>query len=245
MGKTCFVIAPIGKEKSDTRRRSDQVFKYIIEPAASECGYKAMRADQISEPGLITSQVIQHIVEDPLVIADLTERNPNVFYELALRHALKKPLVQISQKDEQIPFDVATMRTIAIDHHDLDSVEQAKKDLIGQIKTVEGRAPDKIDTPISVALDLQLMRRSDDLVQRTLAELVRSVSELRSEVESIQRPVPYRPSADLAKSLQKYMDYFELAKATRPRSTKDNDVATTIQEIIERGRDPSGETDSD
>jgi len=69
-----------------------------------------MRADELAEPGIITSQVIQHIVDDQLVIADLTERNPNVFYELALRHALRKPVVQIIHRGEAIPFDVAGMR---------------------------------------------------------------------------------------------------------------------------------------
>jgi hypothetical protein len=78
--KTCFFIAPIGLEGSDVRVRSDQVLKHIVAPAARECGYDTIRADQISEPGIITSQVIQHVVEDPLVVADLTDRNPNVFY---------------------------------------------------------------------------------------------------------------------------------------------------------------------
>jgi hypothetical protein len=93
--KICFVIALIGEANSDTRRRSDQILRHVILPAAKECGYDAIRADQIAEPGLITSQVIQHVVSDPLVIADLSERNANVFYELAIRHAIKKPLVQI------------------------------------------------------------------------------------------------------------------------------------------------------
>ncbi len=120
--KTCFVIAPIGEAESETRKRSDQVLKHVIAPAASACGYKAIRADQISEPGMITSQVIQHIVEDPLVIADQTDRNPNVFYELAIRHAIRKPLVQLIKKGEQIPFDVAGTRTIHVDHRDLDVI---------------------------------------------------------------------------------------------------------------------------
>lgn len=91
--KKCFVIAPIGEPDSETRKRSDQILKHVISPAVQECGYSATRADQISEPGMITSQVIQHITDDHLVVADLTERNPNVFYELAIRHGIRKPLV--------------------------------------------------------------------------------------------------------------------------------------------------------
>ena len=183
--KTCFVIAPIGEEDSKTRKRSDQILKYIVNPAAAECGYKAIRADQISEPGIITSQVIQHIVEDPLVIADLTDRNPNVFYELAIRHALKKPLVQIIKRDETIPFDVAATRTIFVDHQDLDSVEKAKGEIVKQIKSVEKDAS-QIDTPISVALDLQSLKQSDNPEQRSLADMVEAISQLRSTVIAME-----------------------------------------------------------
>lgn len=132
--QNCFVIAPIGEADSDTRKRSDQVLRHIIRPAVESCGYQAIRADEIDKPGVITSQVIQHVVSDPLVIADLTETNPNVFYELAIRHAIRKPLVQIIKKGEKIPFDVAGTRTVHFDHHDLDSVESAKNEIINQIK---------------------------------------------------------------------------------------------------------------
>jgi hypothetical protein len=184
--KTCFVIAPIGEAESETRKRSDQVLKHVICPAASACGYKAIRADQISEPGMITSQVIQHIVDDQLVIADLTDRNPNVFYELAIRHAIRKPLVQLIRKGEQIPFDVAGTRTIHVDHRDLDSVEEAKKEIASQIHALE-KDSSKLETPISVSLDLQMLRQSDNPEQRSLADVLSVVSELRSSVASIEK----------------------------------------------------------
>lgn len=184
--KLCFVIAPIGEPNSDTRKRSDQILKHVITPAANECGYTAIRADQISEPGIITSQVIQHVVDDPLVIADLTERNPNVFYELAIRHAIRKPLVQIIKRGEPLPFDVAGTRTISVDHRDLDSVEDAKKEIINQVKATEGNLLE-IDTPISVALDLQLLKQSDDPEQRSLADILSALSEIRTSITSIEQ----------------------------------------------------------
>ena len=132
--KSCFVISPIGEDLTETRKRADQVLKHLIRPAVESCGYKAVRADEIDKPGLITSQVIQAVVNDDLVIADLTETNPNVFYELAVRHVIRKPLIQIIQKGERIPFDVGGMRTIQFDHQDLDSVAEAKDSIIKQIK---------------------------------------------------------------------------------------------------------------
>src|SRR3954453_10572257 len=106
VAKMCFVIGPIGDPGSADRKRSDQVLKHIIAPSVSPYGYSAVRADHISEAGMITSQVIQHVIDDPLVIADLTGRNPNVFYELAIRHAVRKPYIQLIEAGEALPFDV-------------------------------------------------------------------------------------------------------------------------------------------
>jgi hypothetical protein len=184
--KICFVIAPIGEAGSDIRKRSDQVLKHVIAPAVETCGYDALRADQISEPGMITSQVIQHIVDDPLVVADLTGWNPNVFYELAIRHALRKPLVQMIKRGEQIPFDVAGTRTVYVDHKDLDSVEEAKAEIEKQVKALE-KDPSNIETPISVSLDLQLLRQSENPEQRSLGDLLAVITELRSGLSSLEK----------------------------------------------------------
>lgn len=189
---TCFFIAPIGAEGSDVRIRSDQVLKHIVGPAAKECGYETIRADQISEPGIITSQVIQHVVEDPLVIADLTGRNPNVFYELAIRHAIKKPVVQIIHGSEAIPFDVAASRTIHFDHHDLDSAAKAREEIVRQIKSAE-RNPKDVDTPITVALELQQLRQSDNPLEKSNAEIITMLQEMRTLIVDLrEQPRPPR-----------------------------------------------------
>ena len=190
MGKTnqpkpCFVISPLGDPDSETRKRSNQVLRHVVRPAVESCGYEALRADEIDKPGMITSQVIQHVVDDPLVVADLTERNPNVFYELAIRHALRKPLVQLIRKGEAIPFDVADTRTIYLDHKDLDSVDAAKEDIVKQVKALESESLD-IETPISVSLDLQLLRQSKKPEERSLADLVETVGDLRASLGNIE-----------------------------------------------------------
>ncbi|WP_429912964.1 hypothetical protein [Glycocaulis sp.] len=182
--KTCFVISPIGEEGSETRKRADQVLKHIIKPALLECGYHAERADEIDKPGLITSQVITRVVNDPLVIADLTETNPNVFYELAIRHAIKRPLIQLIQKGEQIPFDVAGTRTIHIDHRDLDAASVARDSIKKQVQALEAD-PTDIETPISLALDIQSLRQSDNPDDRNIADLIEAMTSLRSTVLKI------------------------------------------------------------
>ena len=184
--KICFIISPIGEPKSDRRKRADLILKHIIAPALKDCGYKPERADQIDKPGIITHQVIQHIIADPLVIADLTDFNPNVFYELALRHFVRKPLIHMIKQGQELPFDVSQSRTIYFDHQDPDSEEAANKEIIKQIKALE-QDPSAFDTPISVSLDLQAMRQSDKPEQRSMAEVLSAISELRRLILGSQR----------------------------------------------------------
>jgi hypothetical protein len=189
--KPCFVIAPIGKEGSDIRKRSDQVLQHIITPAAKECGYEPIRADQISEPGIITSQIIERLMNDELVIADLTGHNPNVFYELAVRHAVRKPVVQMISMGETIPFDIAASRTIQVDHHDLDSVANAKTEMVKQIRAVE-RNPGEVDTPLSTAIQIQALRTSDNPLEKSSAEIIEMLQDMRSMMSDLgeDRPRP-------------------------------------------------------
>ncbi len=189
--KICFIISPTGGENPETKKRSEQIYKHIIKPALEHCGYRPVRSDQISEPGTITSQVIQQVVDAPLLVADLTGTDPKVFYELAIRHALRKPVVQVIKKGEHIPFNVSGAGTIHIDLHDLDSVEEAKKEIVGQIKAVEEDAS-QVETPISIALDLKILKQqnanSNEMPnKRFLADIAAIISELRDAVSKIEK----------------------------------------------------------
>lgn len=113
--KVCFYVTPIGSVGSDERLHSDLFLGSLIEPAVQEFGLTLVRADQIGKPGMITAQVIEHIAKARLVIADLSFHNPNVFYELALRHARRLPVVQITRLSDHIPFDLDQFRTVQID----------------------------------------------------------------------------------------------------------------------------------
>lgn len=185
--RLCFVIGPIGDDGSDIRRRSDQVLNYIIEPVVRSLGYETpIRADRIAEPGVITSQIIQHIINDSLVVADLTGKNANVFYELAIRHAIRKPVVQIIQEGENIPFDVAQHRTIYVDHTDLDSVEACKGHLADQVRALEAN-PTNISSPISTAIDTQVLRQSSNPLEQNSAEIMTMLESLSAQIADLRK----------------------------------------------------------
>ena len=158
--KVCFFIAPIGEEGSENRDQSDQVRDYIVKPVAEKFGYKVIRADEISKSGIITSQVIEYLFESPLVVAYLATGNPNVFYELALRHAVRKPFVQVIDEGQKIPFDVSALRTIQLKYGDYRSLEGCKSELTKQIESLE-RNPDDVDSPVSQAIDVKALKGSN------------------------------------------------------------------------------------
>lgn len=159
--KSCFVIAPLSEEGTTTRDRSDKVYQHIIKPAVEACGYRPLRSDIEPTPGMIGQQIITHLVEDDLVVADLTGQNANVFYELAIRHMVRKPVVQVIQKNERLPFDITQSRTIFFDHTDLDSAEDCRRQIMSQVRQLE-RDPTAVENPVSHAFRIDTLLKGDD-----------------------------------------------------------------------------------
>ena len=196
--KKCFVISPIGEPDSDTRIRADKVLNTIIKPAIEKYNYITERADEIDKPGIITNQVIQCVVDSYLVIADLTDQNPNVFYELAIRHALRKPFIQLIDKNQEIPFDVYPTRTVFIDHITYDGVSNAKDEIIKQIDFLEAN-PEEIETPISSSLDLKELRQSKKPVEKSLADIIEHISEIKYILSKLEiQNINIKPRRSLA-----------------------------------------------
>lgn len=149
---TAFYITPIGQEGSPERKHSDLFLSSIVEPAIEPLKLRVVRADKIDKPGIITTQIIQYLLRSRLVIADLSFHNPNVFYELAIRHMAKKPVVQIIQQGDRVPFDVGQVRTIVIDNSDIYSLipqlDIYRSDIATQCRRALD-APDEVDNPLS------------------------------------------------------------------------------------------------
>jgi len=129
-----FVIGPIGdkdvEDGSPARLAYEegiQVFEDVIAPACTAYGLEAVRADMISRAGEIPEQIFRQLRDCPVVIADLTGANPNVMFELGLRHTTGLVTIQIGEKG-RLPFDVAAIRTIMFKRTEAGLV-QARKDL--------------------------------------------------------------------------------------------------------------------
>jgi Hsp70 protein len=106
--RLCFVLMPF-----DQRFRP--LYDDHLKPVIEEAGLRVERADDIRGAGLITWDIWEHINRARFLIADLTDRNPNVFYELGLAHALSKDVILITQSMDFVPFDVKAIRCIRYD----------------------------------------------------------------------------------------------------------------------------------
>ena len=123
----CFIITPIGDEADPIRRHIEGIIDAAIIPALGE-KYEIVVAHKISEPGSITKQIISEIYNAKLVIANITNRNPNVMYELALRHAIGKPVITIAEKGTTLPSDIVMQRAIFY-HNDAKGVLELQDEL--------------------------------------------------------------------------------------------------------------------
>ena len=148
----CFYITPIGEDGTETRKHSDLFLGSIVEPSLEQFSLRVVRADAIDKPGVITRQIIEYLLKARLVIADLSFHNPNVFYELAIRHAARLPTVQIIRSQDRIPFDLNQIRTVKIDDSNIYSlvpkIETYRSEIASQVRRALDD-PDTTDNPIT------------------------------------------------------------------------------------------------
>jgi hypothetical protein len=183
--KRCFVICPIGENGSEERKWSDDLLECIISPVIEKMGYlPPIRADQITESGIITRQIVDLLIESDLVIADLSYRNPNVCYELAVRHVVKKPFIHMIKNGHKVPFDTASNRTIPVDL-DIRSAKKAMLDLEKHILTIKDGI-NEMDNPIGNALTLRDLKGSGDPSQIISVELMEAIQEIASNVRILR-----------------------------------------------------------
>lgn len=143
--KKVFIITPIGKPGSDIYKEARGVIDTIVAPVLGEKNFEIHNPMDSTAPGSISKDIIQKIVDDDLVIVNLTGQNPNVMYELALRHASNKPVVILIRSDEiqNIPFDIKDERVIPYDNQlfGLDSIKKTFGDHIDTALAGEFSSP--------------------------------------------------------------------------------------------------------
>ncbi len=135
VGDSCFVVMPFAGAIGG-------YFHHIYDPAIKKAGLKAVRADaDIFGTGKIIDQIWSGINSAKVLVAELTTRNPNVFYELGLAHALNKPVVLVSSNEQDVPFDLQHIRVIYYDVTDpfwgQKLIEKVAENIVSALKNPE------------------------------------------------------------------------------------------------------------
>ena len=203
-GKNCFVVMPFGREPAEVTWFSGW-YKEVIKRGVEEAGFipKPAFTDQGSHA--ITDAMLAHLAYDPMVVVDLggmtpaDESNPNVMYELGVRHAFGKPLVIIAWKGQKLPFDVNVQRAIMMDRTFL-AAEANRTELTRFLQEAEKnryhRPMDAVHASAMVQAVAGNPEQSD--VIRSLAEAVKGMQGQMAALAAGSRPGPfiYAPNYD-------------------------------------------------
>jgi Macro domain len=166
--KSCFVIMPFGikNDHEGNKVNFNEIYASIIKPAIEELDLACLRCDEISKAGMIHKDMFNHIYHSDIAIVDISVLNPNVFYELGMRHSLKKSItVIIKRKNTQIPFNITGMRLIEYDEENVESRIRTKLEIQAFIKN--GLRDRQIDSPIFDSIENLTVRTKEILIKKS------------------------------------------------------------------------------
>jgi len=204
--KSCFIIMPFGSKGSEEHKHFEGIFSNIYARAAVECGYSdALRGDSNPESGDILRQVIEHLSQDALVIADLTGANPNVYYELGVRHSLfsqgtilchdevRSAELNRSHRHRTMPFNIRSYRVLNY-RSDGTGLFDFYEELKRAILTRQGAGG--VDSPVHSAIPHlpPVVASTPDKMQQELRDQLRQLreenriyAEIHGDVEKLKQ----------------------------------------------------------
>jgi len=185
--QSAFIICPIGESESEQNERSNLLFITILEPLLKEKKFNIIkRSDIIKEPGNIPSQIITHLIKADLVLADLTDENPNVCYELAIRHCFRKPCVHLIEKNkiDTIPFDLRNERAFEYSCKNSKDIAETQGKIREILDKIDYSSPYTVDNPVANTGDLISLRQID------YEKLVKIVIDVNDQYISLKTDLP-------------------------------------------------------
>ncbi|CAM3797831.1 hypothetical protein [Parendozoicomonas haliclonae] len=158
--KSCFVVMAIGDQRhngievsaSDLKSKYTDLIKESIE--SIDKNIEVIRADEVSSAGSISTDIFKRLMLSEYVVVDITYPNPNVFYELGLRHAVRNKTILIKEKgSKNNPFDVSGLRYIEYENT-ASGLKKLKENLSGAFNTYK-ESPGQVDNDfLTVALSM-------------------------------------------------------------------------------------------
>lgn len=137
---TCFVMMPFGEWY-------DMYYKEVFIAAIQDAGMEPVRADELFSTGSVIEQIWEQIEKAKILLADLSGKNANVFYELGLSHAARKPVVFTAGSLDDVPFDLRHLRVVIYDNRDPFWGEKLRKNLTTYLKAARNDPTKSVPQP--------------------------------------------------------------------------------------------------
>jgi hypothetical protein len=230
-----FIVMQIGAKDSPERKRADEIYDFIVVPSVKGAGLEPYRADLDLSPGAITPKMLSELLGARVVIADLTGRNPNVFYELGITHSFARPLISIADSSSSLPFDAKDERVIELGEYSASGLtyaqgEKAKASLQESLRIV--LTDDYL--PPSPLREVAANRSVDQLapenpIAAEMAQIRESIEDIRMKVtprRSVIRRDAHADTEALRKVVERnliYLDDEDFAMLTSPRTSTEQD----------------------
>jgi hypothetical protein len=181
----CFVLMPFGGWRDD-------YYETIYKPAIESSGLDPHRADDLFRPSTIVNDIWAYTKRAKLLLADLSGKNPNVFYELGLAHALAKPAILIAESMEEIPFDLRALRIIVYDKNAPDW-GKLLRDKIGSAISEVLKSP--VEAVLPAFLDVK-----GESSKTTVSQQEKDLIEIKQELDLLRREIRSRENIDLLRN---------------------------------------------
>lgn len=177
-----FVIMPFSSTKTCTEDEWTEIYESVFRPAIEDCGYRCERA--LPGRGSLIRSIIEKLRNAKIVLADITDRNSNVLYELGVRHSLSKRTIIVSQKEDDIPSDLKGYWSVIYGIRPA-QVRAFRADMRRLISEIEENL-EKSDSPVSDFLDYEMIGVRNYLVRENVKRLNALFTELSANINTLR-----------------------------------------------------------
>ena len=183
----CFIIMPIADPEGYDKGHFKKVYEDIFKVACDNSGFHAIRADEVQQTNLIHLDILQKLIDSPMAICDLSNRNPNVLFELGLRQAFDKPTVLVQECGTPKIFDISPLRYTEYRKElryrevleDQNSIAEALK--ATKFATDNGEGINSIISLLSLSSPASLKEVTDNDSAKMLQIVMSEMNELRTD----------------------------------------------------------------
>lgn len=188
----CFVIMPISDQGDYPLGHFTKVYNQIFKPAIEAAGYEPFRVDEDKISDSIINKIFHAVQNCPMAICDLSNRNPNVLYELGIRQAYDKPVVLVQDERTERIFDVSGINTVGYNSDRLfEHVIEARENITEAIiSTKEGKGNSLIKMIQVENANIPTGEISeDDRIEIILNGLVNDMQQIKKYIRNEKKPI--------------------------------------------------------